>query len=144
MLLLFQTPHDSEQVSTFAGGDESALFHRFDGIATGGQRTHFFIVFQPPKNWIAAKRIGFKLVSVLDVRQKVLFDLSEFWQESSGFLLHHFFTSTRGRVSSLFPLAALQEIRIGSRRRNAATTGTTGYARAFHRAFDWQQRCRLR
>jgi hypothetical protein len=37
MLLLFQTPHDSEQVSTFAGGEESALFHRFDGIATGGQ-----------------------------------------------------------------------------------------------------------
>src|SRR5437899_938835 len=59
MRLLFQTPHDSEQVSTFAGSDESALFHRFDGIATGGQRTHFFIVFLPPKNWIAAKRIGF-------------------------------------------------------------------------------------
>jgi|HubBroStandDraft_6_1064221.scaffolds.fasta_scaffold1281154_2 hypothetical protein len=33
---------------------------------------------------------------------------------------------------------------LGSTRRNAAKGGTTGYARAFRRAFDWQQRCRLR
>ena len=35
---LFQTPHDSERVATFAGADESALFHRLDGIAIGRQR----------------------------------------------------------------------------------------------------------
>jgi hypothetical protein len=34
--------------------------------------------------------------------------------------------------------------RLGSRRQNAATTGTKGYGRASRRAFDWQQRCRLR
>ena len=54
-LFLFQTPHDSEGVATFSGRNESALFHRFDGIATGGQRAHFFIIFQPPQNWIAAE-----------------------------------------------------------------------------------------
>ncbi len=47
-------------------------------------------------------------------------------------------------ISSLFPLAGLQGIQVGSRHQNAATTGTKGSARAFRRAFDWQQRCRLR
>ena len=42
---LFQTPHDSERVATFAGADESALFHRLDGIAIGRQRAYFFIIF---------------------------------------------------------------------------------------------------
>src|ERR1039457_438754 len=85
---LFQTPHDSERVATLAGADESALFHRLDGIASGGQRASFFVIFQPPQNWVAAERISFKLVSALDVRQQVLFDLSEFWREISSFLLH--------------------------------------------------------
>jgi hypothetical protein len=66
---LFQTPNDSERVSTFAGADESALFHRLDGIAIGRQRAYFFIIFQPSQNWVAAERISFKLVSVLDVRK---------------------------------------------------------------------------
>jgi len=35
-------------------------------------------------------------------------------------------------------------LHLGSKPRNAATTETTGYARAFRRAFDWQPRCRLR
>ena len=64
---LFQTPADSEGVATFAGADESAPFHRLDGIAIGRQRTYFFIVFQPPQDWVATERISFKLVSVLDV-----------------------------------------------------------------------------
>jgi hypothetical protein len=46
--------------------------------------------------------------------------------------------------SSLFPVAGLQGIQVGSRRQNVATTGTKGSERAFRRAFDWQQRCRLR
>jgi hypothetical protein len=33
---------------------------------------------------------------------------------------------------------------VGSKLRTAAKDETTGYARAFRRAFDWQQRCRLR
>ena len=66
---LFQTPHDSERVATFAGGDESAPFHRLDGIAIGRQRAYFLIVFRTPQNWVAAERISFKLVSVLDVRK---------------------------------------------------------------------------
>jgi len=66
---LFQTPHNSERVATFAGADESAPFHRLDGIAIGRQRAHLFIIFQPPQNWIAAERISFKLVAVLDVRK---------------------------------------------------------------------------
>ena len=68
-LFLFQTPHDSERVATFAGRNESALFHRLDGIAIGRQRADFFIVLQPPQDWVAAERISFKLVSVLDVRK---------------------------------------------------------------------------
>jgi hypothetical protein len=44
---------------TFAGADESALFHRLDGIAIGRQMTYFFIIFQPPQNWVAAERISF-------------------------------------------------------------------------------------
>ena len=68
-LLLFQTPHDSEGVATFAGRNESAPFHRLDGIAIGRQRTYFFIIFQPPQDWVTAERISFKLVSVLDVRK---------------------------------------------------------------------------
>ena len=66
---LFQTPHDSEGVATFAGADESAPFYRFDGIAIGGQRAYSIIIFRPPQNWVAAERISFKLVSVLDVRK---------------------------------------------------------------------------
>ena|ERR1017187_74091 len=60
-LFLFQTPYDSERVATFAGADESAPFHRFDGVAIGRQGAHFFIIFQSPQNWVAAERISFKL-----------------------------------------------------------------------------------
>src|ERR1039457_1168515 len=66
---LFKTPPDGERVSTFAGADEPALFHGFDGIAIGRQRAYFFIIFQPSQNWVATERISFKLVSVLDVRK---------------------------------------------------------------------------
>ena len=66
---LFPTPRDCERVATFAGTDESALFRRLDGIAIGRPRPHFFIIFQPPQNWVAAERISFKRVSVLDVRK---------------------------------------------------------------------------
>jgi hypothetical protein len=68
-LLLFQTPHDSERVATFTGADESALLHRLDRIAIGSLRAYLFIIFQPAQNWVAAERISFKLVSVLDVRK---------------------------------------------------------------------------
>ena len=68
---------------TFAGADESPPFQRFDGIAIGGQRAYFFIFFQTPQNWIAAEQISLKLVSILDVRQEVLFDRGEFRQETS-------------------------------------------------------------
>src|ERR1017187_91732 len=86
----FQTPHDSERVATFAGADESALFQRLDGTAIGRQRAYFFIIFHPPQNWVAAERVSFKVVSVLDVRKYVLFSRCEFRQETSSFLLRHF------------------------------------------------------
>src|ERR1700721_2139599 len=38
----------------------------------------------------------------------------------------------------------LPETPVGSKPRNAAKAGTKGYAPVFRRAFDWQQRCRLR
>ena len=38
----------------------------------------------------------------------------------------------------------VQDVPGGSTRHTAATVETMGYARAFHRAFGWQQRCRLR
>lgn len=47
-------------------------------------------------------------------------------------------------VSPWFRQAGAREPRIGSRPHNVAKAETTGYARAFRRAFDWQQRCRLR
>src|ERR1035441_4403235 len=87
---LFQTPNDSERVSSFAGADESALFQRLDGIAIGRQRAYFFIVFQTPQNWVAAERISFKLVPVLDVRKQLLFNPCEFRQKLSSFFLRHF------------------------------------------------------
>ena len=43
-----------------------------------------------------------------------------------------------------FPIIALLEPRSGNKRQNAATTETTGCARAFRRAFDSPLRCRLR
>ena len=48
---------------TFAGDDESTPFHRLDGIAISRQRTYFFIIFQPPQNWVAAKRISSRICS---------------------------------------------------------------------------------
>lgn len=35
LIFLFRTPHDSEQVATFAGRYQSAPFQRLDGIAIG-------------------------------------------------------------------------------------------------------------
>jgi hypothetical protein len=78
-------PNDRERVATFAGADESAVFHCFDGIAIGRQRSHFFIIFQVPQNWVAAERIRFKLVSMLDVRKQVLFCLGEFRRGLAAF-----------------------------------------------------------
>ena len=66
---LFQAPPNGEPVATFAGTDEAALLHRLNGMAIGRQRAYFFVIFQPPQNWVAAERISFKLVSVLDVRK---------------------------------------------------------------------------
>jgi hypothetical protein len=46
-------PKDRERVATFAGTDESALFHRFDGVAIRRQRAYVFmvfIVFQTPQD----------------------------------------------------------------------------------------------
>ena len=83
-------PDDNERVATFAGADESALFQRLDGIAIGRLRAYFFIIFQVPQDWFAAERIGFKLVSTLDVRKQVLFSLGEFRQGISSFLLRPF------------------------------------------------------
>src|ERR1019366_910256 len=87
---LFQTPHDSERVSTFAGADESALFHRLDGIAIGRQRAYFLMIFQPPQNWVTAERISFKPVALLHVREQVLFSICEFRHEIGSFLLRHY------------------------------------------------------
>jgi hypothetical protein len=39
----------------------------------GRQRAYFLIIFQVPQNWVAAERISFKLLSILDVRKQVLF-----------------------------------------------------------------------
>ncbi len=89
-LFSLQTPHDSERSSACAGTDKSALFHRFDGIAIGRQRAYFFIIFQPPQDWVAAEGISFKLVSTLDVREQVLFRLREFGREIGSFLFCHF------------------------------------------------------
>ena len=97
-LLLFQTPHDGERVSTLDGTDESALFQCLDGIAIGRQSAYFFIIFQSTQNCVAAERISFELISVFDVRKQVLFNLCEFRWEISTFLLRPF--SRRPRTIS--------------------------------------------
>ena len=66
---LFPMPPDSEGVATSGGPGESALFQRLDRITIGRQRANFFVIFRPPQDWVAAERISFKLVSVLDVRK---------------------------------------------------------------------------
>jgi hypothetical protein len=40
-------------------------------------------------------------------------------------------------------LIGVREPHVGNRRHIAATAETTGYVRAFRRAFDSQRRCRL-
>ena len=88
-----QTPHDSEGVATFAGADESALFQRLNRIAIGRKGADYFVVFQSAQNRVAAERISFKPVSVLDVRQEVLFTLREFRRDNGStgsFLLRQF------------------------------------------------------
>jgi hypothetical protein len=47
-------------------------------------------------------------------------------------------------ISALFPLAGLQGTQVGSTRHIDAKAETTGYARAFRRAFDSQPQGRLR
>jgi hypothetical protein len=47
-------------------------------------------------------------------------------------------------ISALFPLAGLQGTQVGSTRHIDAKAETTGYARAFRRAFDSQPQDRLR
>jgi len=100
---LFHTPHNSEGVGTLAGADESALFHRLDGIAIARQRAYFFIIFQVPQNGVAAERISFKLVSMLDVRKQVLFSLGEFRQQISSSLLRHILRPFAGGLALPFP-----------------------------------------
>jgi hypothetical protein len=46
-------------------------------------------------------------------------------------------------VSPQFRPVGVREAQVGNRRHTAATAETMGYARAFHRAFDWQPRGRL-
>ena len=101
--------------------------------------------FNRRRTRVAAERISFKLVSVLDVRQEVLFDLREFrsagdWQFSSSPFSRPFAMRLALRFR---PVEALGT-RFGSRRHTVAKAETTGYVRAFRRAFDSQQRCRLR
>jgi len=58
--------------------------------------------FQPPQNRVPTERISFKLVSLLHVRQQVLFNLCEFRQQTSTFLLRH---SSRPFAGGLVHLA---------------------------------------
>lgn len=84
---------------TFAGADESLLFHRLDRISIGRQRAYFFIIFQVPQNRVAAERICFKLESVFQVRQQVLFSLGEFRRHASSFLLRHLSSPEKNQPS---------------------------------------------
>ena len=51
-------------------------------------------------------------------------------------------TSIRRKFSSPFPVVGVLGTRFGNRAHTVAKAETTGYARAFRRACDWQQRCR--
>jgi hypothetical protein len=71
-----------------------------------------FIVFQTPQDWVAAERISFKLVTLLHVRQEVLFSLREFREEISSFLLHFLPVDSAMRLALHF--AQSKHWRLGS------------------------------
>jgi len=54
------------------------------------------------------------------------------------------FMSIRNEVSCPIPLVEVLGAPFGSRPHTVAKAETTGCVRAFRRACDWQQRCRLR
>jgi hypothetical protein len=89
LFLFCQTPRNGEGVTTLAPGYEPTLLHGFYGIAIGGQGTDYFVVFQSAQNRVAAKRVSFKLVPKLHVRENVLFSLRQFRRGASGSLLCH-------------------------------------------------------
>ena len=96
---------------------------------------------------VAGTRISFKLVSVLDARQEVLFTFRECRRDTGStgsLLLRQFSRPFAGRFSS--PIALVEEpgTRFDSRPHTVAKAETTGCVRVFRRACDWQQRCRLR
>jgi len=66
------------------------------------------------------------------------------WLVSSVRKVGHEHTSSVGRSSCRFRLAGAQETQVGSTPRTAAKGETTGCGLKPRRAFDWQQRCRLR
>ena len=59
--------------------------------------------------------------------------------QSDFHLAAFFFTSIRRKVSSPFLSVQALASRLDNTRHTAAKSETTGYARAFRRAFDWQQ-----
>lgn len=89
-LFPFQTPHDSERFATFTLADDPRCSSALIVLRLADRGVYFFIVFQTPRDWVAAERVSFKLVSVLAVRKQVLFRLCEFRGEISSFLLRHF------------------------------------------------------
>ena len=91
---LFQTPHDSKRVSTFAGADESAPFQRLDGIAIG--REGVFLHYLSTAAELGCHRANqFQAGIHVGCAKAGLVSLCEFWQEISSFLLCHFLARTR-------------------------------------------------
>jgi hypothetical protein len=64
------------------------------------------VVFQSAQNRVAAERVSFKLASLLDVRQEVLFTLREFRRDTgstAAFFFANFRVHSRGGLALRFP-----------------------------------------
>jgi hypothetical protein len=72
-----QPPDNAQRVIAFRRDDQSALFKRLDGVAGCGQRAYEFLLLRLPQQHIAAERIGFQIVAILQMRQQVLFGLAQ-------------------------------------------------------------------
>ena len=105
------------------------------------------MVFQSAQNRVAAERISFQLVPswMCDRRScSPSVSFAETLAAPAAFFFAIFHVHSRGGLALRFALVEALGTRFGSRPHTVAKAETTGCAQAFRRAFDWQQRCRLR
>ncbi len=69
--------------------NQATLLHRFDCVPIRGERSVYFIIFQPTQDWIATERIGFKLLILLHMGEQILFGFCQLGRDAAGLFLRH-------------------------------------------------------